>query len=185
MASREDILKALNKNKPEHMPLPDLKIAAEPMSDRISRFKELLESVGARCEVISGFKDVQDRIEEYYPDEKVIVSSNRDINTKTVEGSDPTSFSDVQLAVLKGDLGVAENGATWIGESEMVDRVVPFMLLLKKENVVDNMHQAYEKIEVLRPGFGIFIAGPSKTADIEQSLVIGAHGARSLTVLLY
>ncbi len=46
------------------------------------------------------------------------------------------------------------------------------------------MQQAYERIGDLDYGFGTFITGPSKTADIEQSLVLGAHGARGLTVFL-
>jgi L-lactate dehydrogenase complex protein LldG len=46
------------------------------------------------------------------------------------------------------------------------------------------MHQAYEQISSADYGFGVFLAGPSKTADIEQSLVLGAHGARGLVVFL-
>ncbi len=46
------------------------------------------------------------------------------------------------------------------------------------------MHEAMLEIENFNEGYGVFISGPSKTADIEQSLVIGAQGPLSLTVFL-
>jgi len=56
-------------------------------------------------------------------------------------------------------------------------------IVLPSSQIVHNMHEAYAKAEPQKHAFSGFISGPSKTADIEQSLVIGAHGARSLTVL--
>ena len=56
-------------------------------------------------------------------------------------------------------------------------------VVVQATSLVHDMHQAYEAISH-GPGFALFLSGPSKTADIEQALVIGAHGARSCTVLL-
>ena len=104
-------------------------------------------------------------------------------------GLDPHTFADVELAIIKGEIGVAENGASWVPENNLQHRVMPFIcqhlaIILDKNSFVPSMHQAYEKIGAADYGYGAFIAGPSKTADIEQSLVLGAHGPRSLSVFV-
>ena len=83
------------------------------------------------------------------------------------------------LAIVSGKIGVAENGAVWI-EQDVKLRAVYFIA----EKLVNNMHEAYEEIDTGEYGFGVFISGPSKTADIEQALVMGAHGARDVMVIL-
>lgn len=103
--------------------------------------------------------------------------------------SDPHELADLDLAIIRGQFGVAENGAIWLEDIDLGLRAVPFIaehlaILLDRNQLVGNMHQAYEKVGMAESGFGLFIAGPSKTADIEQSLVIGAHGAKSLLLIL-
>lgn len=61
-------------------------------------------------------------------------------------------------------------------------RVLPFItsdlvLVLSKNDLCLHMHDAYKKIVNREKTFGLFISGPSKTADIEQLVAIGAQGA--------
>ena len=92
------------------------------------------------------------------------------------------------MGVVKGVFGVAENACVWIPQT-MVEKAVCFIsenlvILLDKKQIVNNMHEAYKRIEFNDYGYGSFISGPSKTADIAQVLVMGAQAARSATVLL-
>ncbi|MCS4436090.1 LutC/YkgG family protein [Aquiflexum gelatinilyticum] len=102
---------------------------------------------------------------------------------------DAHHLDDLNLAIIRGQFGVAENGAIWLEDQDMGLRALPFItehlvIVLDSAHLVANMHHAYDRIGLQESGFGLFIAGPSKTADIEQSLVIGAHGAKSLRVVL-
>ena len=101
---------------------------------------------------------------------------------------DPAELNGTDLAVIDGKIGVAENGAVWI-EQDVKQRAIYFIaeklvILLDKNKIVNNMHEAYKLIDTGEYGFGTFISGPSKTADIEQALVMGAHGARDVMVVL-
>jgi L-lactate dehydrogenase complex protein LldG len=103
----------------------------------------------------------------------------------------PDFYEGTEVAIIEGLIGVAENGALWVTENELGNvRVLPFIaqhlvMVISEKNIVGTMHEAYKILGLpTTAGFGVFIAGPSKTADIEQSLVIGAQGARSLLVIL-
>jgi len=84
--------------------------------------------------------------------------------------------------LLEGELAVAENAAIWIPFRDEAERARPFLaetlaVIVRRADIVSNMAQAYARIGTGElPGYGVFMAGPSKTADIAQCLVIGAHG---------
>ncbi len=107
-------------------------------------------------------------------------------------GDDPAphSFEDVAVAILRGTLGVAENGAVAVVGRDAPHRALPFLaqhliLLLSDAVVVPDLHTAFAALpnDALRDHHLTWISGPSKTADIEQTLVYGAHGPLTLDVV--
>jgi L-lactate dehydrogenase complex protein LldG len=194
MASRDDILRAVRARPVPPAELPDLQGPWICYADRCRQFASVLESVGGRCVFVADASELNRELEkvEAYTAAKKIVSlvpcAGRP-NVDLVAIADPHQLEDVDFALLPGQFGVAENGAVWVTDAGLKHRVVYFLvqhlaLVVPSESIVDNMHQAYERLSFSGAGFGAFISGPSKTADIEQSLVIGAHGPRSLTVFV-
>ena len=134
--------------------------------------------------------DINQVIRELYPDAKVFASNvpgiEADLNPDTVAEAKDLNGTDV--GILQGELGVAENGCIWVPQT-MKEKAVCFIseelvILLDRSNIVDNMHEGYKRIQVPELGYGCWISGPSKTADIEQALVMGAQAARGVTVLI-
>lgn len=195
MSSRDEILSKIRKNTVCNFPKPDyaeLEETAMTFSDPVKQFCDALQTVGGQAFFYKDGQDVNTIITHTYPNAKRIASTMPEITCATFNPNDldsPQNLDGTDLAVLKAHIGVAENGALWYQQDEQKYRAIFFIpealvFFLDKKNIVNNMHEAYKKIENAEYEFGGFISGPSKTADIEQALVFGAHGARKLTVLI-
>jgi L-lactate dehydrogenase complex protein LldG len=193
-SSKAEILRTLRDTTLEAVDLPDLDQAWTTYQDRASQFSDVLQAVGGRAVRVRNLEEVNrelDQLPAYAEARKVcsLVDGIRKANVRIEEATDPHQLEDVDFFVAAGQFGVAENAAVWITDQGVRHRVLYFLsqhlaLVLPAADLVDNLHQAYQRLSFAEPGFGLFLSGPSKTADIEQSLVIGAHGARSLTVFL-
>ena len=194
MSNKEDILKRYRANVREQFDMPDLSdINAITYPDPLLQFMNMTKSVGGNAIEVESGRDINELIRELYPDAKEIASNLPEItiatrNPDTVGRARDLNGTDV--GVIRGKFGVAENGCVWIPQ-QMKEKAVCFIsenliILLPKSQIVNNMHEAYKRIEFDKTydGYGTFISGPSKTADIAQVLVMGAQAARSVTVLL-
>ena len=106
------------------------------------------------------------------------------------DGTSPHTLTDVGIAIVRGSIGVAENAAVAVEGKHAPLQALPFLceqlvLLLELEAVVPDMHEASARMpaDALRFHHFTWISGPSKTADIEQTLVLVAHAARALMVV--
>lgn len=192
MSSREKILTSIRQNKLTALPLPSVPLFNETQDDLLSRFNDILTFVGGRLRVLGDNETLAGVLQQSYPDAERIASSLPVAGISLVSidvTSDKTTLEAIDLAILKGEFAVAENSAIWVPEANMLHRALPFItqhlvLVVARKDFVLTMHEAYQRIDRASLSYGVFIAGPSKTADIEQSLVIGAHGARSLLVVV-
>ncbi|MEW4488103.1 LUD domain-containing protein [Thalassoglobus sp. JC818] len=190
MSSREQILSQIRKHLPQSTDLPEHDGEWTQYPDPYEQFKSVLEGVGGICETVRSVDEIPGRLSELNSEELTVVSCVPGVfedrfDLSTV--SDPHDLQDVDWAILPGEVAVAENAAIWVTDNNVPHRVLYFLsqylvLIVPRSQLVNNMHEAYEKVDPSSRAFGTFISGPSKTADIEQSLVKGAHGARTLSV---
>ena len=190
---RAAILKSIQENKPALVPLPKIDLNSfDEIVDLLETFKSNVKLVGGDVIELASINDLDTKINDVYANAKKIVAQTSASNLGTIsiaKDTDPHSLEIIDLAIVKGEFGVAENGAVWISEEQFPVRVLPFItndlvIVLSKADLCDTMHSAYKKIANRQRSFGLFLSGPSKTADIEQCLVIGAQGAMSLTIVL-
>lgn len=171
--------------------MPDIDIAGVQYKDKTEKFIQMCKGVGGDAMLVERGGNINTLIKSLYPDAKTIASNIPEIDIANINPDNtdnPHDLNGIDLAVVSGDFGVAENACVWIPQN-VKEKVIYFIaeylvILLDKDKLVNNMHEAYNIINFNNSGFGVFISGPSKTADIEQALVVGAHGAKGVTVLL-
>ena len=193
MPAKQTILTAIRRHTLAEAPLPSLDQAWLTFPDLRQQFANVLESVGGRAisvPNVAALKTELATVPAWAEAKKTVslidgLSGNVDFD----QLADPHATEDIDFAVLSGEFAVAENGAVWITDAAVKHRAIYFIaqhlaLVVPASQIVANMHEAYRRLSFESAGFGAFISGPSKTADIEQALVIGAHGPRSMTVYL-
>ncbi len=188
MTAKEKILNTIRATTPEETALPSLEGLGLTFDNPLETFKTMLESVGGELIENKGWESL---VENYYPDAQMITSNVPDCDIATLDLdtiTDPHDLATVDLAIVQAEFAVAENGAVWVKNPTNRHRALYFIaeqliFVVPRGEIVHTMHEAYERIGFEEGGFGCFISGPSKTADIEQALVIGAHGATSARVV--
>lgn len=193
MSSKANILEKIKQNQPLSVSaLPDLSFLGLENYENLDKYKTMLQSIGGDYVEVADYNAIIDFIKKNYNTEKRIITTLPELSQIAATdwtNDDPHSLKDVELTIVKAHFGVAENGSLWVTDDLLGQRIAVFIpqylaIVVKKDDMVTTMHQAYERIGNQEYNFGTFIAGPSKTADIEQSLVLGAHGARGLIVFL-
>lgn len=192
--SRDRILESLRSATLPDTPRPARQFAPIQYDDVQAAFLSSLKAVGGTGLAAKDDSDFLEQLQSLpaFQNAQHIAScipgiADADVDLKSV--CDPHDLEQLDLLIARGEFGVAENGAIWVTGSQVSHRAAYFIcqhliLVVAAGQLVHNMHDAYERLTFKEPGFGLFLSGPSKTADIEQSLVMGAHGARSLTVFL-
>jgi L-lactate dehydrogenase complex protein LldG len=192
MSSKEEILKRYRSNVRQKFDMPDLSdIKAITYPEPLVQFVTMTKNVGGQVIEVDEGRDINQLIRELYPDAKEIASNLPEITIATRNPDEVGRARDLNgtdVGVIRGMFGVAENACIWVPQ-QMKEKAVCFIsenliILLPKSQIVNNMHEAYRRIAFNDYGYGTFISGPSKTADIAQVLVMGAQAARSVTVLL-
>lgn len=192
MSSKSRILDMVKANQPDLKELPELFPSWDTDQSIVETFKTVLTVIGGTVVPLANLEEVASYISEQYGSKGRIISTLPELAPVTEAGwenKDPHEYENVDLAIIKAHFGVAENASLWITEELMHQRAVPFIcqqlaVVVSAKTLVATMHQAYDLIGEADYGFGTFIAGPSKTADIEQSLVLGAHGPKSMIAFL-
>lgn len=190
--SRQIILDTIRRAHHGEFPLPDVPSFSVP-GDAIENFLSNLESFDGKAIRLSSRQEAIKWLEENVSaDGKTVFSAVADFNGNfpLSRVDDPHNAHVIDICIGEGLLGVGESGSVWVTDASLGKAACALMstdlyLLLDKNLIVADMHEAYERINLRADPYGSFFSGPSATADIEAVRVTGAQGEISLTVLIY
>jgi L-lactate dehydrogenase complex protein LldG len=189
--SRETIFTAIRASLPDmKVEHPGIPVFQRPTAHLQQLFEQHLNEAGGAAHDVASAAGVETLLKTLHPTAKVICSAIPELagTRRIATVNDPHELADVDIGIVRARFGVAESGAVWLTQEDLVVDALGFLsqhliVLLDPEHIVADMHEAYRRVRLNETAFGCFMMGPSATADVEATLVHGAQGARSLNVI--
>jgi L-lactate dehydrogenase complex protein LldG len=186
-------------NEPSQVQNSDIYKAILP--DAISCFKSELEAVNGHCFLCESEKDLLLKLHQYLIDQGISSVYCRDQNISEllksgdilVDDESTVPFISMKAGVTSCEFLIARTGSVVVSSNFASGRqmnVFPpvHIVWAHVSQLVDYVEDAYvaiqQKYVEFLPSAISTITGPSRTADIEKTLVLGAHGPKELVVFL-
>ena len=194
MSVREDILGRVHRNRPAGdyaLPLIPQFVIPGAEQGRLETFSRALQAMGGRFLRSSEISSPLAWIREHIPNTKIICSAVPEVLSDRAWSAvrKPQDLANVDVAVVRAVLGVAESGSVLFTEAELKVNTLAYLaqhlvVLLDERAIVSGLQEAYTHPVSRTARYAAFHTGPSATADIEGVLIHGAQGVRSLTVIV-
>jgi L-lactate dehydrogenase complex protein LldG len=166
----------------------------------IETFKKELETINGKCFVSSSEYELVAQLKNYLQSLQLQIVFCRDklidefLNKHTIAHTAiKADFETMQVGITLAEVLVARTGSVIIssgGDSGRQMNVFPLVhiILADASQIVNYPEEALihlrKKYGEDLPSLITFITGPSRTADIEKTLVLGAHGPKELAVFV-
>ena len=112
------------------MALPDTSMFKGDGSDTLEKYMAIFKTIGGTVYLVDTIAAVKELMNKNFDVSKRIVTTLPELSdvAEVISAAvDPHSYEDVELAVIKAAFGVAENGALWITEDLMGQRIIPYI----------------------------------------------------------
>jgi L-lactate dehydrogenase complex protein LldG len=175
------------------LPRPDYEIDLE--SNKIEQFKSMLNQVHGTCDQVGKIDDVPASVANYLsriqaqPQAVIATDGNLgELDWKAVNVEQRKAIQSDHSSVTMAFAGISETGTIAMVSTPESPTTLSFLpevniVVLLATRLVSTIEQFWPMIDV-HPRAINFITGPSKTADIEQTIVYGAHGPKRFHVIL-
>lgn len=170
------------------------------LPDSVTCFKNELESISGHCQVFDSFDALEQWLQQFVAEKEISYLFCRDkkLSALFAHSSIPFSdkeedFKDMQAGLTECEFLVARTGSVVMSSALPSGRQMHayspthFVLAHKSQlvnYVEDAMTAMQNKYGHQLPSSITTVTGPSRTADIEKTLVLGAHGPKDLYVLI-
>ncbi len=117
---------------------------------------------------------------------------------EAVRAGSPAELASIPVGITGAEAGLADTGSIVVhsgaGRSSLVSLLPPVhVALLDASRIFPDMITFFDSLAGQGGAAGyaretsslVFISGPSRTADIEQTLTLGVHGPRELVIVVW